>query len=377
MQIGRRVLTIGTTFFLAAATGHVMQNGDTIGERMRMANPHPSKVVVAIEDTSADKAIEATAEQPTAVVPIPAKVEEAEQIKPQLAASLEKVDPMLPNFPDIPPTVLSSGALLSESVKDTSHRYAQLTHHSENMSEAAFNPVELTEVTVDPIDNLCGDTQLTLGSVAPAMLRLSVSAPCHLEETVTVRHAGLVFSAKTDAVGNYSVLVPALEKNGAITVEFAGHERLRAAHKVDDLDNYLRTALQWIGASAFHLNAFENGAQFGGDGHINFSSPGKPDNSNGGFLTVLGDPTIKQPLLAEVYTAPKDLAIDAIQIEAAVTEAFCGRSVAGQKLSLYPGMDVAIQPVVINMPSCDAVGDFVVMNLASVSSKLHAIQASN
>ena len=81
MQIGRRVLTIGTTFFLAAATGHVMQNGDTIGERMRMANPHPSKVVVAIEDTSAGKAIEATAEQSVAVAASPAKVEEAEQIK--------------------------------------------------------------------------------------------------------------------------------------------------------------------------------------------------------------------------------------------------------------------------------------------------------
>ena len=37
MQIKRRAITVGTTFFLAAATGHVMQNGETISARLRGA----------------------------------------------------------------------------------------------------------------------------------------------------------------------------------------------------------------------------------------------------------------------------------------------------------------------------------------------------
>ena len=33
----RRIIMAGTTFFLAAATGHVMQNGDAIGAKLRGA----------------------------------------------------------------------------------------------------------------------------------------------------------------------------------------------------------------------------------------------------------------------------------------------------------------------------------------------------
>jgi hypothetical protein len=118
------------------------------------------------------------------------------------------------------------------------------------------------------------------------------------------------------------------------------------------------------------------GAAFGGAGHVSFLSPGHFGASDRGFLTLLGDPEMDQPLMAEIYTAPRDLAVDAIQIEAEVTESLCGRSMTGQKFALSVAGGVSIQPVVISMPPCDAVGDFVVMTLASAPGRLQTVEAA-
>ncbi|MCB2134806.1 MAG: hypothetical protein KDE08_02500 [Rhodobacteraceae bacterium] len=343
MQLRRRALAVGTTFFLAAATGHVMQKGETTTARMRTASLPPSNVLTAVVKTSGTIAAPKTA-------------------APVQPVFIQVIKPNLPELPEIHPVGLGKNIVIA-AVSDTGDIAGPSTLHKiETDPPVVLQTADYQDVDVDPIASLCADTLLTLGEVEPAMLQVTVSAPCHPDAVLTLRHAGLVFSAKTDRVGNYSVLVPALSAEGSVSVEFGGHETLFAAHPVAGLDNVARTGLQWLGASGFHLNAFEGGADIGSSGHISYRSPGSL--AEGSFLTVLGDPSSEEPRLAEVYTASKSTQVQIIQVEAEVTENLCGRSMIGQKLNLDLGGALSIQPVAISMPPCDAVGDYVVLSFA-------------
>ena len=81
----------------------------------------------------------------------------------------------------------------------------------------------------------------------------------------------------------------------------------------------------------------------------------------GGFLTLLGDSTAKNPLLAEVYTYPADPAAKPeIIVESAVTDATCGRELLGETLNAIGGQ-VFVTELTLAMPDCSGIGDFMVL----------------
>ena len=47
MQLKRRLIMVGATFFLAAATGHLMQNGPSLIGGAPDAKPAPQKLAAA------------------------------------------------------------------------------------------------------------------------------------------------------------------------------------------------------------------------------------------------------------------------------------------------------------------------------------------
>ncbi len=349
MQIKRRAITVGTTFFLAAATGHVMQNGDTISARLRGAEAPEKPVLASVETTAA--VIEVTpAAVPTSVAePVPAPV-----VPDSIAdVSATRSVPGLPDLPAAEPKPFTSGVLLAARM--------------DRIDDAYVRPKTAADVNYSIFGIACTEGSMTIEPTARAMLRVSLSAPCLPNERVVISHSGLTFAMTTDKAGDLDVMVPALAAAARVDARFGSGDVMSATRAVTGLDALSRVAVQWEGAEGFHLNAFENGAGFGAPGHVSAEQPRDRATSEGGFLTVLGDPTVDHPLMAEVYTAPVATQVDDIEIEAAVTEATCGRTLGGEALRMASGAATVSDVLTFAMPGCDAVGDFLMLSLAPVA----------
>lgn len=359
MQIKRRAITVGTTFFLAAATGHVMQNGDAISARLRGSDAVNQPVLASVETTagvliaasaatSAPAAEPAAAETPAPVAaPAPDTPEEIAEV-----AAVRSV-PGLPDLPAAEPKPLVAGTLLAARMDGLDTGYVR--------------PETAADATYSVFGIACADSTLTLDATARAMLRVTLSAPCFPNERVVISHSGLTFATATDKAGDLELMLPALAAEARVDVRVGAEAVMSATHDVTGLDALSRVAVQWAGAKGFHLGAFENGAAFGTEGHVSAAQPRDRTTSDGGFLTVLGDPAVDHPMLAEVYTAPVTTRVDEVVIEAEVSAATCGRALDGTTLRMAPGAAVEREPLSFAMPGCDAVGDFLMLSLGPVA----------
>jgi hypothetical protein len=202
-----------------------------------------------------------------------------------------------------------------------------------------------------------------------AMVDLSLFAPCMPNETVTVHHNGMLFSETTSNKGYLSLTVPALTQEASFIIAFSSGEGAIATTVVDELANYDRAVLQWKGNAGFQIHAREFGAEYGAKGHLWQGSPGNPSmvvSGEGGFLTRQGDTSAAEPLLAEIYTFPRNtngLSGDVIlTVEAEVTNENCGLEVEAQSLEKQPDGQVRTRNLILPVPSCDSVGSFLVLN---------------
>ncbi len=197
-----------------------------------------------------------------------------------------------------------------------------------------------------------------------AMIGLSLVAPCHPNERIVMRHAGLAITGRTTATGSISTAMPALESAGTISVLFADGTKADATIDMPEVTALTRFVVQWQADDAFQVHAFENGAEYGQPGHVSAADTQAPNPiapSRGGFLLVLGDSTVDLPLLAEVYTYPKNTTVTPeVLVEAAVTATTCGRDLLGETLVSTEGSVIATD-LMVAMPDCTAIGDFLVL----------------
>jgi len=195
------------------------------------------------------------------------------------------------------------------------------------------------------------------------MMQVALTAPCNPMERVVLRHAGLAVTGKIGPDGALNLTLPALQTNSAVEVGFADGSKVLQPVTVPDAAQFHRFAVQWQGADAFAIHALVSGADYGQPGDIWQDNPQDPAQAKGGFLTVLGDETVENPLLAEVYTyaaAPAD-----ILVEAAVLDENCGKDLLADVLESHDGR-VRVTDLTLAMPECSGVGDFLVLkNLAS------------
>ena len=205
---------------------------------------------------------------------------------------------------------------------------------------------------------------LELSNAENALIVLTLVAPCHADERVVLKHAGLTVTAKTTLTGALFTDLPALAQDAKVEVMFKDSTTVAATVAVPELASLRRFAVQWQQDDSFQLHAFEDGSDFGGPGDIsqaNLHQPVVGVPAKGGFLTLLGDATTDLPMLAQVYTYPKDAKIKPeIVVEAAVTEATCGRELLGQTLQTTAGL-VEVSDMSLAMPDCNAVGDYLVL----------------
>ena len=198
-----------------------------------------------------------------------------------------------------------------------------------------------------------------------AMVDLQVSAPCFPNEQVTVHHNGMIFTQVTDNAGNLSVNVPALSERAVFIVAFADGRGTVALTNVPALADYDRVAVQWTGKAGFQIHAREFGAAYGEPGHV-WSGAAPGDQKSSGFVTRLGDSGTPAPQMAEVYTFPSGTTsrsgVVALSVEAEVTQDNCGRDISAQSLELRGRSSLRTRDLVMAMPNCSGLGDFLVLN---------------
>lgn len=337
-----RVIRVAAVLMVAAGAGFVMQNMQKANAQQQAstevaAKPKAIENLAAAETTAtvtevrpiaekpAAPVVAAIAPAPTAAAPLPAPI-----VVAAAEATLPAAPPIAQAAPSLPVTI-----------------------------QPEPEPVEAADACAITLD---------LMSEANAMIGVTMLAPCHAGERVVLKHGGLAVTGQTTANGALFTGIPALQSPAMVEVLFSDGETYEASIDMPDLADLRRFAVQWQADDAFQLHAFENGAGYGDAGHISGADPHRPAAgapAKGGFLTLLGDSTTANPLLAEVYTFPTGAAAKSeVVIEAAVTEATCGRELLGETLTSAAGA-VEVMDLTVAMPECDAVGDYLVLkNLA-------------
>jgi len=225
-------------------------------------------------------------------------------------------------------------------------------------------PTEDTAIPADPdIPRLGCDVTATATPGDMAMVELKVSAPCFTNERITIHHSGMMFTQVTDDLGELSVNVPALSDRAVFVVAFASGKGTVALTNVPSLAKFDRVAVQWTGDTGFQIHAREFGATYGETGHV---WSGTDTRQSVGFVTRLGDPETLIPQMAEIYTYPSSTTsqsgVIALSVEAEITPENCGRDISAQSLELRDRSPLRTRDLVLAMPNCAALGDFLVLN---------------
>ncbi len=203
---------------------------------------------------------------------------------------------------------------------------------------------------------------------AAALVNLAFSAECDPYTRVTFAHAGVSFSEITDSRGRIEITVPALTRTAQFTARLSTGDAAVATVEVSSVDFYDRAVLQSRGRTGMTLHALEFGAGYDGNGHVSQASPRDPSvaaRGEGGFLMVLGDPSLAEAQRAEIYTFPSGTAKTSgdvrLSVEAEVLADTCDREVRGHVLQFSGAKTTRDEDVMIRVPGCDAVGDFLLL----------------
>lgn len=269
-------------------------------------------------------------------------------------------------------TPLSAGANAGAAMPGVMPKIDPIIAPSNEPTKAPVKPAGATIITqsapvvaapVQVADAACTQS-LDLVVEPSAMLGVTLSAPCHKGERVVLKHGGLAITAQASATGSVFMTLPAMEKMAKVTAQFADGKTAEAQIAVPELVQFRRFGVQWLADDAFQVHAFEGGADYGMQGHISAADPHVPLGgapAKGGFLTLLGDSTVKLPMQAQIYTYPaaQDAKVDVV-VEAAVTTATCGRELLGETLTSFDGESM-VTDLTMAMPGCDAAGDILVL----------------
>jgi hypothetical protein len=169
-------------------------------------------------------------------------------------------------------------------------------------------------------------------------------------------------------MGILTMDIPAFESPAFFTVRMPGGATASALAGLPDMANYTRVGVQWQQDRALELHAMEFGATYGDPGHIWRENPGsaaRAENGEGGFMTYLGSIAVENPMLAEIYSFPRDTLDNngtvRLTIEAEVTQANCGQDTLARTLATDSDGEVAVIELTFTVPGCDAVGEFLVL----------------
>ena len=320
--------------------------------------PAPERAAEVPEPVEAP---EPAAKLPVADIAVPATPEPAAPPETELALLSEDKGPetvLAATAPEMPAEAATPGPLPLPGPSPAD----RLTGTQDAPAKAVPSPPAVNEFGL-----ACG--VIATAAVRPAaMVKLTLTAPCRGGERITVRHAGLTFSAQVDALGLYTDLVPAMERDAMFRIRFADDTEAVAKITVPQAEATERVALQYNGRTGLQIHALEFGADYGAAGHVWAGNARDAETAikvGGGFLTTLGDPTLEAASLGEVYTLPANTTVRdgvvRLSVEAEVNADNCAKEVSGQAIQRQA--DGGMHPVslTLSMPACDAIGEFLVL----------------
>jgi len=134
-----------------------------------------------------------------------------------------------------------------------------------------------------------------------ARVLLNIVAQCHPGTEIKIEHAGLRFRELLDANGELSLIIPAFAEFAKFDVTLRDGSTASTAAFITGLSSLHRAGISWQGKDIASLHAYES------SGHVSRDMPRSYNYAlleGGGYMTVLGNPSLPQPSLAQVYTSP-------------------------------------------------------------------------
>lgn len=237
----------------------------------------------------------------------------------------------------------------------------------ERLAQASGAAPAMTDQPLSPFGLPCGLSVTTTASDG-AVVALDIMDPCQPHSRVVIEHSGLNLTGRTDVMGLLTMDVPVFENPAFFTVRMPDGASDSSLAMVPDLGSYYRVGLQWNENRSLELHAMEFGATYGDPGHIWLDHGGSVDRAvsgEGGFIMQVGDAGVDNPMLAQIYSFPRDT-LDGtgnvrLSIEAPVTEANCGQDTLARTLELEEDGRVAVIELTFTLPGCEAVGDYLVL----------------
>ncbi|MEO0487660.1 MAG: hypothetical protein AAF092_17305 [Pseudomonadota bacterium] len=236
-----------------------------------------------------------------------------------------------------------------------------------------LTPTNVTRVIATPAVSAAAGSDcmpnMSASVTGAALVELSVSAPCAASESFIIHHEGMMFSAQTDHAGSAFLIVPAMSEAAFFIAAFENGAGAVTDVTVPEIAEFDRIVLQWRGNGAFEMHAKEFGAEYGEEGHVWYEAPrtaARALRGDGGFLMALGDGRVSDARFAQVYSYPRSRTAQsgaiALSVEAEVTASNCETDVQAQTLERAAGQDIRIMDLTLQVPGCDAIGDFMVLS---------------
>jgi hypothetical protein len=264
----------------------------------------------------------------------------------------------------------TSAPPIKSSTSDANVVSRHVTPDFLTMAPATGDPASdalVIATTADSTTPSC-TADLVARPIAAAMVDLSLTAPCEANARVTLHHNGMMITEQMDSMGKLTLQMPALSQVAIFMAAFDSGLTAMARAEVTSLDIYDRVVVQWQGPGEMQIHALEFGADYGDEGHVWAESPRSIEVAalgKGGFVTQHGRMMPDQDLRAQVYTFPSGTVARtgdiALSVETEVTAQTCGRMMEGQALQIAGGGALSVKDLNIDIPDCEAVGDFLVL----------------
>ena len=226
-----------------------------------------------------------------------------------------------------------------------------------NLPDLTFDIAELVKIPTAAQASCALDIRAT--PIYGARVTLKLLAPCHPNVVVTIKHSGLQFKERLDADGAIELKIPAFAEYSRFDIELADGTTSTVGAFIAGLSALERVGIAWVGENDTFLHAFQNGAEIGGTGHIwrvNPNTFAKSRMNGGGYLVALGDPSIENAQLAQVYTLPqrtkKHAQIVELQIETLRADTACGGEMALQMAHHRVNSGAAQSELSLSLPNC-------------------------
>ncbi|MBZ4020925.1 hypothetical protein CKO11_00430 [Rhodobacter sp. TJ_12] len=318
-----KIILVGTTFVLAAATGHVMQNSAQYGLEPGTAAPQQ-------------------AAQSAQAAPV--------QLARQVRAA--------PDLP-MPPAMRAPGRLpdLGALPQDGAQTggFAAIAPAANTTDPSGTDTAEAAEPA-------CAAPQLTAEAAPMASVRLTVVAPCQPSLATDIRTEGLRLPIVLSDEGRWSGIVPALSTEAVYAVMLPkGTMPAMAQVAVPDVAEVNRIAITIGNAPGFALHGYEYGSMPDGAGDVSLANPRDAMTALGGWMMAFDAPGARMPV--QIYTVPASMSDVRLALELPVTAQTCGGTKVGAVLRQMAGRIEDDTVLRLEMPACDDGGGYVLMPL--------------